>query len=1472
MRYKGKGLIALFITASLVLSGGFIVSASDEGEVDIISPDCVVEENSADDETINIIEESVEETELIDEVEEISEEISENTDEPDFEKAFNTLASEKDLFAVINLIDLCPVYSEADTSSSINTQIPIGNTIFVRGAKITDGRLMYRIEYDFYNDFGEGYVEPEYLAFSDEEWIELVKRYFEGGLSLQSEMSLSGDGYADVLQFPAGYQSALNSLKNSHKNWVFVPLKTGADFSEAVDNEMGDKSWINKTDNFREKGYVGADAPQSGWAYATRKGVEYYMDPRNFLSESYIFQFEQLTFNKSYHTEAAIQNFLNGTFMKGTLPDDNSMTYAKAFYKIGSSQGVSPTHLASRVYQEQGKITPLISGTYAGYEGYYNYFNVSANGSNPIVNGLKYAKSQGWNTAYKSLAGGAATIGNGYIKKGQDTVYLQKFNVNPSASHAMYTHQYMQCITAPASESTSTKKMYAEVGSLNSPFVFKIPVYNNMPGFKLNKSAITINVGNQYTLTGSVNGTIIDGSKITWNTSDKSIAIVQNGVVSAIAPGTVTISATYDKTTIPCTVTVKYPLERIELNISEDTMRRPDTVVSDTSLLSTEDKKANHDSFKLDVSYYPVNTTDTKICTFVSSNTKVCKVNADGLITAVGSGTATVTARAKVNSKITAVCTINVIAPVYKVELSDVSEDSILLVGQKKTLALEYWPKDTTSDTVPQWTSSASGIASVVNGSIKGIKKGTVTITVKLNGYSDTYRVQVEPCTLNIRNKDNIVSSAKTLSFGDGIYEYLPDSEQMSLNGYTFIGWYTGENGTGHKITEDTLIEKKDFNAYPYYEPEGKGFYVAPVGDYIYTGAAIKPEVKVYDGLSYTEGNELKELELNKDYTVTYSNNKAVSKEGSKTVPTIVIKGKGNYQGTEKVYFNICAKSINDSDIRVDDFSVTYTGKTIKSVPVVSRGDVKLVKDRDYKVTYPQSGAGAYLRTGSYPVTITGMGGYSGARTVYENITPAINIASSSVSVSKIANQTYTGSEIRPSITLTYKKNPLVLSNNGDDGDYAISYYNNTDVGTASLTISAVPGSNYYGSRTVTFKITGTSISKAKVYGLTPKVYSTDEEELKQLFVSDASADGAYLMLNDSVLIPNRDYKVSYKNLNKAGNATVTITGINAYTGSFNKTYKIQPYNISGDRISMSYHCVENPDWEVYINSLEEIECQYNQGAAGPVITMYDTLNDDTKTLSTSEYKVSFSNFSTISTPELLPKKSPTVTITGKGNYTGKITGLCTLLVSDFDESKISMTAGDVVYKASKSAYKSAPVLTDINGKKLRINTDYCNVKYYYEKFPGGADQYDVTQYKAESISRNLGDEVGANDIVDAGTLIRVEAEGKGRYKNDKISATYRITKASLKSAKFKIKNKEYYNGRPVTINPEDIEYVKVGKETLQYGRDYYIDENSYANNINKGKATVILKSSPDGNYGDSVKATYSITGKTILWWRNIIL
>ena len=222
------------------------------------------------------------------------------------------------------------------------------------------------------------------------------------------------------------------------------------------------------------------------------------MDPRNWLNGKNIFTFEELTYNSNIHNIDGVKAILRGSFMdrdsisytdtSGNVQTINK-SYAQIIMEAAVESGVSPYHLASRMRQEQGAgNSPLISGTYPGYIGYYNYFNVGAtgNGSTKIIeNGLKYASSNSrnpkWTSPELAIKGGANFIASGYIGKGQNTLYLEKYNVNTTNIESAANHQYMQNISAHVSEGLSVYRAYNSIGLLNTKFNFIIPVFENMP-------------------------------------------------------------------------------------------------------------------------------------------------------------------------------------------------------------------------------------------------------------------------------------------------------------------------------------------------------------------------------------------------------------------------------------------------------------------------------------------------------------------------------------------------------------------------------------------------------------------------------------------------------------------------------------------------------------------------------------------------------------------------------------------------------------------------------------------------------------------------------------------------------------------------------------------------------------------------------------------------------------------------------
>lgn len=403
-------------------------------------------------------------------------------------EALQEIAEEREIMALVYLSDEFPIRREPSAEGETLITVPSGQLVYIQDVYVDEEYTVW--EYVTLTAGGEeyaGYVPRQNLAVSDSRFLEWEQDYgMNPGVAVYAQEGEGSRSSADIEQFPESYREALYALKEQHPSWTFVKMNTTMDWNEVISSQLEDsRSLVYKS----LPDWTKAGLYDSGnWYYATEAAVKMYMDPRNGLTEDRIFQFELLTYNEEYHTQEAISAFLDNTFMNGSQNAPGTIfTYAEIFWLVGQEEGrrVSPFHLAARVLQEQGQGTsPLISGTYPGYEGYYNYFNVSASGNTDqqvIESGLTYARNHGWDNAYNSIMGGADVISANYIRRGQDTLYLQKFNVNPNGYYRPHTHQYMQNITAPTTEALSMKRLYASADSLDSTFVFKIPVYDNMP-------------------------------------------------------------------------------------------------------------------------------------------------------------------------------------------------------------------------------------------------------------------------------------------------------------------------------------------------------------------------------------------------------------------------------------------------------------------------------------------------------------------------------------------------------------------------------------------------------------------------------------------------------------------------------------------------------------------------------------------------------------------------------------------------------------------------------------------------------------------------------------------------------------------------------------------------------------------------------------------------------------------------------
>lgn len=328
--------------------------------------------------------------------------------------------------------------------------------------------------------------------------------------------------------FPESYHKALKALHKEFPNWEFIPDPVNTSFTESVRKQTYiDYKQVQDIQpvSWRSMGPGAYDwwndkwiPTNGGWYIASREIIAYYMDPRNFLDSNNIYMFLQQGFNENLQTEEGVRKIIKGTFMETNYYDPNDLTYggdyAKVLMEAAKQSGVSPYILASKIRQEigtnlEGK-SPMVSGTYPGFEGYYNFYNFAASGDNTtevIKNGLTFARDSGWNTRSKAIIEGASRYSGSYISVNQDTYYLQDFDIHSQKFYENGTprlHQYAQAVHDACSKGAGLAKIYNSEKDYS--LTFKIPVFPGMPDLPVQKPEESKKFNNYYIMDFEVKG------------------------------------------------------------------------------------------------------------------------------------------------------------------------------------------------------------------------------------------------------------------------------------------------------------------------------------------------------------------------------------------------------------------------------------------------------------------------------------------------------------------------------------------------------------------------------------------------------------------------------------------------------------------------------------------------------------------------------------------------------------------------------------------------------------------------------------------------------------------------------------------------------------------------------------------------------------------------------------------------------
>lgn len=415
-----------------------------------------------------------------------------------------------------------------------------GNTIYLNGGQTltiqdTSNSSWYKVSLTYNGATYTGYVSAQYVVSGEQQQPSTPS----GDADFEAKLSAQG--------FPDSYKPYLRAIHEKYPNWEFRAVQTGVDWNTLLANEVsksgqvknliyGTRSYPHYNWRSTTIGYnIATDTWSSfdgkTWFAASDDLVSYYMDPRTYLYENYIFAFESLSYQQGIQNETGVEAILKGTFMSQTCPSGDNRTYAQIIMEAAAQSGVSPYHIASRIRLEMGStIGTACSGTNSSYPGIYNFYNIgafdTANG-NAAVKGLKWAAGSGsygrpWNTVAKSIVGGAQYLGASYISVGQNTLYTQKFNV--TNKNSLFSHQYMTNIQSPATECLTSYNAYRNNNLLNSSMLFEIPVYSNMPSQAVSKPADSGNPNN-WLKSLSIAGYGLTPSYAVNNTTDYSLIV-----------------------------------------------------------------------------------------------------------------------------------------------------------------------------------------------------------------------------------------------------------------------------------------------------------------------------------------------------------------------------------------------------------------------------------------------------------------------------------------------------------------------------------------------------------------------------------------------------------------------------------------------------------------------------------------------------------------------------------------------------------------------------------------------------------------------------------------------------------------------------------------------------------------------------------------------------------------------------------
>ena len=874
---------------------------------------------------------------------------------------------------------------------------------------------------------------------------------------------------------------------------------------------------------------------------------------------------------------------------------------------------------------------------------------------------------------------------------------------------------------------------------------------------------------------------------ITWKSEDETIATVENGLISAVAPGSVTITASCGEYTADYYLTVLAPLEEISVDPKEGSLN-----VGETQ--------------KLKVSYLPANTTDDKTVTWFSTRSSVATVDDEGLVTAVGSGTAKI--KAAVGNKITTY-EVTVKAPLKWIKLNTTT--GTMRLNRTKQLEVIYEPVNTTDDKTAVWTSSDPQVASVdESGRVTAVSRGKAVIKAKVGDFTASYDVTV--IGLRDENTGIIVSNSDDTEMDEDMLLYVSEIRKNN--------WKLFEEIL-RKIIAAIGEERAKLYGFTAYDisllQSGQTVQPGTTVD-VDIPAGVREDAVVYrvenDGsltdmhvIADEEGYYSFETEHFSTYVLGIRHNWSTTPLEEKKA-TCTEAGWITYKCQDCDEINkIEIPALGHQEKAVAEIPATCTepgrsaGTECSVCGEVLSGEAELpALGHEYgewitvkEPTYTEEGTEEQVcsRDPSHRVT----------RSIPKLKRP---LSECEIKLSDTA-YVYDGGEIRPEVTVSYNGTMLT-----EGADYILSYENNIDPGTATVTIEAAENSGYIGTVQKNFAIR--AVLDEYVTVVQPGAFKGCANLTNVNIRSTVTGIGEQAFAD----CKNLRNIYFYGNCPETGKDMFQNVTANAYYPYNDLTWSMDKLQDYGGNITW---CPWNPqtgeparrDLSICEMTVSAKDLTYNGKAQTPQITV----TDSGKVLKEGvDYTVTYK--------DNVKAGTATVTATGAGIYGGSITtrfaiskASNTIKVSDITKTASSKSQ---TVKTTVRAYGGAKLTYSSNNKSVKV--DKTGKLTIAKNFAGKAvitvKSSETSCYKAASKKFNVTVKPAAVTISKASNSAKQKITVS--WKKNTTCSGYAVQYSTDKSCKKGVK----------TVYISKNSTVKATLSKLTKGKTYYVRIASY--------------------------------------------